>query len=266
MKNVTYIVIDESGALHQQENDYFVIAGYITKQIYSIKSSHKKAEKELRKEYPILKKYTELKGSYLRGYQKAELLNKILIVPTTIPIAIIIDKKHILKRENHDENIKYNYFLQVLLSYLLHNFQELLNTDEVQLILDNRNVSIGSLNSLQDYLNSALELIYNKKFKVVYRNSNEHREVQVADLISNVLFSYYNYRSDNSTYYSIPNLKNTIISKFPYKKFEEPQNIPTANDTAVKNEEKIDSLSSKNDVDNLQTVWYIICTRPRTVG
>lgn len=31
MKNITYIVIDESGAIHQKQNDYFVIAGYITK-------------------------------------------------------------------------------------------------------------------------------------------------------------------------------------------------------------------------------------------
>ena len=37
MKNITYIVIDESGATHKKENDYFVIDGYITKQIYYIK-------------------------------------------------------------------------------------------------------------------------------------------------------------------------------------------------------------------------------------
>ena len=33
MKNITYIVIDESGATHQKQNDYFVISGYITKQM-----------------------------------------------------------------------------------------------------------------------------------------------------------------------------------------------------------------------------------------
>ena len=33
IKNITYIVTDESGATHQKQNDYFVIAGYITKQI-----------------------------------------------------------------------------------------------------------------------------------------------------------------------------------------------------------------------------------------
>ena len=251
MKKTTYIVIDESGATHQKENDYFIIAGYITKQIYSIKSNHKKIERNLRNKYPTLSKYKELKGCYLNATQKSEFLNELLKTPTTIPIAIIIDKKHLFKRTQHDENIKYNYFIQILLSYILHNYPGLMNSEEFELILDNRNVSIGSLNSLQDYLNSALGLIYNKKFIVKYRNSNEHREVQVADLISNVMFGYYNYRTKNSTYNMIPSLKNTIISKFPYKYFKEP---------------KINNSNSNSKVDKLQNVWYISNTRPERVG
>ena len=163
MKKTTYIVIDESGATHQKENNYFIIVGYITKQIYSIKSNHKKIERNLRKKYPILNKHKELKGCYVNATQKSEFLNELLKTPTTIPIAIIIDKKHLFKRTQHDENIKYNYFIQILLSYILHNYPGLMNSEEFELILDNRNVSIGSLNSLQDYLNSALGLIYNKR-------------------------------------------------------------------------------------------------------
>ena len=77
MKNITYIVIDESGATHQKQNDYFVIAGYITKQIYSVKSTHKKIERELKIKYPYLNKYKELKGCYLNSKQKAEFLNEL---------------------------------------------------------------------------------------------------------------------------------------------------------------------------------------------
>ena len=230
MKDIIYIVIDERGATYQEQNDYFVIAGYITKQIYSIKSTHKRIEKQIKDKYQYLCKYKELKGCYLKSYQKAEFLNELLKIPTTIPISIIIDKRRLFKRTQHDENIKYNYFIQILLSYLLHNYSDLLNGAEIQLILDNRNVSVGSLNSLSDYLNSALGLIYNKKFKVFYKNSNEHREVQVADLISNVMFGYYNFRNEHSTYYLIPAMKNTIISKFPYKYFKEPKNNISQND------------------------------------
>ena len=222
MKKITYIVIDESGAVHQKENDYFVIGGYITQQIYSVKSIHKKVEKVIKEKYSYLSKHKELKGCYLKSYQKAEFLNNLFSIPTTIPISIVIDKRHLFKRNQHDENIKYNYFLQLLLSYILHNYPKLLDNDEIQLILDNRNVKVGSLHSLEDYLNSALGLIFNKKFKVVYKNSNEHREVQMADLISNVIYGYYNFRSEHSTYYLIPAMRTTIISKFPYKHFREP--------------------------------------------
>lgn len=241
MKKITYIVIDESGATHQKENDYFVIGGYITQQIYSVKSTHKKVEKELKEKYKYLNKYGELKGCYLKSYQKAKFLNSLLSIPTTVPISIVIDKRQLIKRSQHDENIKYNYFLQLLLSYILHNYPKLLDNDEIQLILDNRNVKIGSLNSLQDYLNSALGLIFDKKFKVIYRNSSEHREVQMADLISNVIYGYYNFRSTHSTYYLVPELKTTIISKFPYKYFKEP---------VTKSNKKI----TEKKVDNAQPV------------
>ena len=58
-----------------------------------------------------------------------------------------------------------------------------------------------------------------------YRNSEEHREVQIADLISNVLFGYYNYRVNDKVYTRITAFTKIIISKFPYKEFEEPSII-----------------------------------------
>lgn len=209
--------------MHQKENDYFVVGGYITKQIYSVKSVHKKIERDLKNKSSSLSRRKELKGCFLKGPQKSLFLNELFKVPSTIPIAIVVDKRHLFKRSNHDENIKYNYFLQLLLSFLLHNYPKLLEASEIQLILDNRNVKVGSLNSLEDYLNSALGLIYNKKFKVVYRNSVEHREVQMADLVANVIFGYYNFRGKKSVYTLVPKLKKTILLKFPYKYFEEPR-------------------------------------------
>ena len=230
MEKMTYIVIDESGAMHQKENDYFVIAGFITKQIYSIKSRHKKVEKEMREKYSYLNRYSELKGLFLNSKQKIEILSTLLESPTLIPIAIIVDKKHMIKRNNHNENIKYNYFLQLLLHYLLVNYANLFLYEKIELILDNRNVSVGSLNSLQDYLNAELGLVFDKQFKVYYKNSKDHREVQVADLIANTLFGYYNYRTNHSTYKKISAFKNTIISKFPYKEFEEPKTLKIIGD------------------------------------
>ncbi len=219
MKNKTYIVIDESGAIHQKNNNFFVIAGYITQRIYSVKSCHKKLEKHIKDKYPKTNKYEELKACYLKPTQKAEFLNELFKIPTTIPIGIIVDKKHLIKRNKHDENIKYNYFLGLLLNFLLENHQELFPHDDITLILDNRNVKVGSLNSLEDYLNTTLGLTKEKNFKVFYYDSKGHRTVQMADLIANTFFGYYNYKNKGSTYYKVPALKNAIISKFPYKYF-----------------------------------------------
>ena len=246
MKEKTYIVIDESGATHQKDSNYFVIAGYITKQIYSVKSTHKRIERDMKSKYHNLRNMPELKGSKLSSKQKAEFLNKLLAIQNTISIAIIVDKRQLFKR-NHNENIKYNYFLQLLLNFILNNFSGLLDEEQIELYLDNRSIRVGSLHSLEDYLNSSLGLVFNKYFKVTYKNSKEHRDIQMADLIANVLFGYYNNRTNFSTYYLVPRLKKGVISKFPYKYFSEP----------VK---KIIKLS--NEIDMSTLVWYIVITRP----
>lgn len=233
MNDITYIVIDESGAIHQKDNRYFIIGGYITKQIYSIKSLHKKIEKDLKEQYPKLSKLKELKGCYLTSNQKAIFLNQLFDIPSTNGIAIIVDKKYVIKRTRLNENIKYNYFLQVLINYLFVNYPHMMKSKKFQLLIDNRNIKIGSLNSLEDYLNTSLGLLYNKEFTVKYRNSAEHREIQVADLISNVLFGYYNYDNNNSAYYKIPKMENLIISKFPYKHFEEPHSKSIDNKATI---------------------------------
>ena len=40
----TYVVLDESGAMHLKNERYFVIAGFITRELHKVTSSHKKVE------------------------------------------------------------------------------------------------------------------------------------------------------------------------------------------------------------------------------
>ena len=37
----TYIVLDESGAMHLKKERYFVIAGFITRELHKVTSAHK---------------------------------------------------------------------------------------------------------------------------------------------------------------------------------------------------------------------------------
>ena len=76
----TYIVLDESGAMHLKDERYFVIAGFITREIHKVTSSHKKIEALVknRKNIPINKKI-ELKSSRINDSQQALFLNELYL-------------------------------------------------------------------------------------------------------------------------------------------------------------------------------------------
>ena len=71
------IVLDESGAMHLKNERYFVIAGFITRELHKVTSMHKKVEKmiKMRKNIPITKK-VELKSSKINVSQQALFLNE----------------------------------------------------------------------------------------------------------------------------------------------------------------------------------------------
>ena len=51
----TYIVLDESGAMHLKNERYFVIAGFLTRELHKVTSAHKRIEEivKQRKNIPI---------------------------------------------------------------------------------------------------------------------------------------------------------------------------------------------------------------------
>ena len=58
----TYIVLDESGAMHLKNERYFVIAGFITRELHKVTSAHKKTEEIVKKRKNIsIKKKNRIK-------------------------------------------------------------------------------------------------------------------------------------------------------------------------------------------------------------
>lgn len=57
----TYIVLDESGAMHLKNERYFVIAGFMTRELHKVTSAHKRIEEivKQRKNIPITQKLVE---------------------------------------------------------------------------------------------------------------------------------------------------------------------------------------------------------------
>ena len=111
----TYIVLDESGAMHMKNERYFVIAGFMTRELHKVTSIHKKVEEfvKQRKNIPITQK-VELKSSKINVNQQALFLNMLYSLSEVIPIAIVVDKEN-LSKFGASENAAYNFFVKNLL-------------------------------------------------------------------------------------------------------------------------------------------------------
>lgn len=213
----TYIVLDESGAMHLKNERYFVIAGFMTRELHKVTSAHKKVEgivKE-RKNIPIDEKI-ELKSSKINDSQQALFLNELYELSGVVPIAIVIDKDNLTKF-GASENVAYNFFVKNLLKYLFKCNIPILQTNDIELRVDNRNTSVKSLKDLETFLQWEFELM-DLEVKVKYLDSKDNRDIQMADYVANLVWKKYNYENENLSR-RVPQYYRTYISKFPFKLF-----------------------------------------------
>ena len=215
----TYIVLDESGAMHLKNERYFVIAGFITRELHKVTSAHKNIEEQvkIRKGIPIKKK-TELKSSSLTYSQQSLFLNELYSISDVVPIAIVIDKDNLTKFDA-SENVAYNFFVKTLLKYLFKCNVPILQTNDIELRLDNRNTSVKHLKDLETFLQWEFELM-DLEFKVKYLDSKDNRDIQMADYVANLIWKKYNKNKEDLSRRIIQYNK-TCISKFPYRQFGE---------------------------------------------
>lgn len=232
----TYIVLDESGAMHLKDERYFIIAGFMTRELHKVTSTHKKIERivKQRKNIPISKK-VELKSSKITVSQQALFLNELYSIPGVIPIAIVVDKEN-LSKFGASENVAYNFFVKTLLKYLFKCDIPLLQTNEIELRVDNRNTSVKTLKDLETFLQWEFELM-NLEVKVKYLDSKDNRDVQMADYIANLIWKKYNCSNEDlsrrvSQYYR------TYISKFPLKLFGNNPSLKELNRKKIEKFEK----------------------------
>ena len=213
----TYIVLDESGAMHLKNERYFVIAGFITKELHKVTSSHKRIEEivKKRKNIPINKKI-ELKSFHINASQQALFINELYSLSEVIPIAIVIDKEN-LKKFGASENVAYNFFVKTLLKYLFKCNIPILKTKKIELRLDNRNTSVKSLKDLETFLQWEFEAM-DLEVEVKYLDSKDNRDIQMADYIANLVWKKYNKKNEDLSR-RISEYHKTYISKFPFKTF-----------------------------------------------
>lgn len=213
----TFIVLDESGAMHLKNERYFVVAGFVTDDIQKVNSIHKRIEKvvKLKKNIPINKK-VELKSSKINLSQQALFLNGLYEVKDVIPVAIVVDKEN-LSKFGASENVAYNFFVKNLIKYLFNSNIDLLKTRTIELRVDNRNTSVKTLKDLETFLTWEFEM-KELNLKVRYLDSKDNRDVQMADYVANLFWKKYNLKNEDLSR-RVNKYKRTFISKFPYKLF-----------------------------------------------
>lgn len=213
----TYIVLDESGAMHLKNERYFVIGGFMTRELHKVTSTHKKIEEIVkeRKNIPIKKKI-ELKSSKINASQQALFLNALYDLSDVVPIAIIVDKENLAKF-GASENVAYNFFVKNLLKYLFKCNIPILETNEIELRVDNRNTSVKSLKDLETFLQWEFELM-DLEVTVKYLDSKDNRDVQMADYVANLIWKKYNFEHEDLSR-RVSQIYRTYVSKFPIKLF-----------------------------------------------
>jgi len=214
----TYIVLDESGAMHLKKERYFVIAGFMTQSLHKVTSLHKKIEAIVKdnKNIPLNLK-VELKSSKINSNQQALFLNALYKLEEVIPVAIIIDKYN-LKKFAASENIAYNFFVKNLIKYLLHCQINILENKLIELRVDNRNTSVKTLKDLETFLQWEFDL-EKLDFQVRYLNSKDNRDIQMADYVANMFWKKYNWEKSEKFIKKVKKIRKTYISRFPLKEF-----------------------------------------------
>lgn len=213
-----YVYLDESGSIHQNSNTkYFAVGGYfcLEKDKLKIKAKYKQENLKLKK-LKNLNLDKEIKSYDMSEDEKINILNKIQDIETFHGCAKVFDKSSI-KKEIIDSNIFFNYAVKVLITDCILpilNLQELTESIEFIISIDNRNIRVGELNNLETYLKTEF-CIYNYDFKITYYDSKTNYSIQLADLIVN---TYYNHYKNNKI---VENLikelktKNFRVSLFP---------------------------------------------------
>ena len=115
------------------------------------------------------------------------------------------------------ENVAYNFFVKNLFKYLFKCNIPILQTNDIELRVDNRNTSVKSLKDLETFLQWEFELM-DLEVKVKYLDSKDNRDIQMADYVANLVWKKYNYENENLSR-RVPQYYRTYISKFPFKLF-----------------------------------------------
>ena len=204
------VFVDESGTIGKgiiKEDDFFIITLLFVKDedVNHIKKVFKKERLKIANKKEVLKQQLknnkEVKGSELSETEKREIYEKIIEkCGDKFEIAVIVmnNKKATVKFRSNSSRA-FNYLIKIFLEKHFKKRSKFKKVNQVSFIIDERNVATESKYTLQEYLNTELNLMETfseKDITVHYYDSKKYLLLQLADFISN---TFYRYKQKNNT-------------------------------------------------------------------
>lgn len=196
-----YLYIDESGSMTRQyakHNPYFVITLVRAPNPDKLRSLHKRFVRKHFDELRVADKdgkmfdgdrFVELKGSSFTPNLKREFVSYFCREGTLEVYYIVVDNKGI-KGELYENTARaFNYVLNLALKCFIKSGH--LPNDKYIIQLDERNERTDSRHFLQGFLNTNLRMegYLSEDACVQYFESENNRNIQIADVLSNLYFS-----------------------------------------------------------------------------
>ena len=212
-----YVYLDESGSIHKNSKTrYFAVGGYfvLSDDKNKVSSLYKRINKKIKEDRNIsLSK--EIKSYDMQDEEKILIFDKMQKINTFYGCAKVFDKEF-MKKEIIHSNIFFNYAVKLLFEDHIIPLLKSYEDGDIEFILsiDNRNIRVGDLKNLENYLKTEF-CLKNYDFKVKYYDSSFNYGVQLADLIVNTFYN--SYKDINIVKKVVPFLKKKKfnVSVFP---------------------------------------------------
>lgn len=200
-KDIT-VFVDESGTIskeHAKKQDYFIITLLFVEndKMEYVKKLFRKYRLQIIKKkenlIQILNEKKEIKGSQLSEVDKSKIYSKLLEkCGQDFEVAVIVldNNKATLRFKSNTSRV-FNYLIKTYLSAYFAKYSKYRNLNSIKFIIDERNVATNSRCTLQEYLNTELNLVNTfakEDIDVHYFDSKKYILLQMVDFISNTFY------------------------------------------------------------------------------
>lgn len=225
--------IDESGTIGKgtiKADSYFIITLLFVKDedIRHVKKVFKKERLKIVNRKQDLKERLEInkevKGSELSETEKKSIYEKLIEKcgdKFEIAVIVINNKQATVKFRSNSSRV-FNYLIKTFLEKHFKKRSKYKNLNQMHFVIDERNVATESKWTLQEYLNTELNLVdifAEQDLVVHYYDSKNYLLLQLADFISNTFYRHkqkHNKEAEVNVELLLKQTSTNKIFRFPY--------------------------------------------------